>query len=152
MNIRRTTILQALASELQRERHFQNNPQLHRVDNVREMLASLKDCLPSGSGIDSGTTIEIADCLENLIVLSCSYHHMNYVGYYVGWTDHTIRVSPTFDGFDLRITGKDRNDIRDYLGEVYYHALQQTIEIDGSDVRVIYEWENLSFDPIFLGC
>ena len=72
--------------------------------NHSSSLESLQDFLPSGSGFDSGTTIDI-DTVEDsrgvpCIVLSTSYHHMNECGMYCGWSEHTVTIRPAFDGFD----------------------------------------------------
>jgi hypothetical protein len=44
-------------------------------------------------------------------------------GGYDGWTEHTITVTPSFRGFDLTISGRDRNDIKDYLHQTFDHVL-----------------------------
>jgi len=87
-----------------------------------------KNHLPSGSGVDSGTEIDLDRSTEKKIVLNTSYHHMNDGGMYDGWTDHTITATPSFDGFDLKVSGRDRNQIKDYLGDLFYHALMEEIE------------------------
>lgn len=93
-------------------------------------LKRLLDLLPSGSGIDSGTTLDKDESNERKLIFDCSFHHMNDGGYYDGWTDHRIIVTPSFDGIDLRITGRDRNEIKDYLHETYHYALTQEVEIE----------------------
>jgi hypothetical protein len=44
---------------------------------------------------------------------------MNEHGMYDGWTRHAITIRPTFDGIDVRIGGRDRNGIKEYLADVY---------------------------------
>ncbi len=88
-----------------------------------------KNALPSGSGIDSGTTIDRDASHDELVVLETSYHHMNDVGSYDGWTQHTIRVRPSFlGGFKLSISGPNRNDIKEYLHQTYDCALSMMLE------------------------
>ena len=97
-------------------------------------MARLKDLLPSGGGIDSGTTIESID--RDAIVLSCSFHHMNENGYYDGWTEHKIRILPCFDGgVDVRVSGRNRNEIRDYLGETYEYTMTRHVTWNESTQR-----------------
>ena len=49
---------------------------------------------------------------------------MDEHGGYDGWTEHKIIVTPSLVyGFELRVTGKDRNDIKDYIAEVMHGAL-----------------------------
>jgi hypothetical protein len=83
-----------------------------------------KNYLPSGSGIDSGSKILIDECKPNLIVLFVEFHHMNENGFYDGWTEHKLFITPSLtNDFDIRITGRNRNDIKDYLSECYNQAL-----------------------------
>jgi hypothetical protein len=56
------------------------------------MIEALKTLLPSGSGIDDGTQVVNVDA--HRIVLQAAFHHLNDVGNYDGWTEHTIRVTP----------------------------------------------------------
>lgn len=82
------------------------------------------------------TTIEPIDrdkTTGSKIVLTMSYHHMDEGGYYDGWTDHTITITPSFDGIDIAIGGRNRNDIKDYLHEVYYYALRDLIAWDDEE-------------------
>jgi len=92
---------------------------------ARTRLDQLVNMLPSGSGIDSGTKLVSASASK--IVLECSFHHMSEHGYYDGWTEHRITVRPTFDSLDIHISGRNRNDIKEYLYEVYALALSEKI-------------------------
>lgn len=88
----------------------------------------VRDFLPSGSGIDSGCSIDLDASTEDKIVLNTSYHHMNEGGYYDGWTEHTITVRPSLAfGIRVSIGGRDRNDIKEYLHDVFHTALMQEI-------------------------
>lgn len=89
-------------------------------------IEQLNKFLPSGSGIDSGSHILIDECKPEKIVIGTSFHHMTE-GFYDGWTEHKIIVKPSFTGIDIQITGRDRNDIKDYLGEIFHQALTETI-------------------------
>jgi hypothetical protein len=45
---------------------------------------------------------------------------MNGQGYYTCWTEHQAIITPSMIfGFSLKITGRDKNDIKDYLGELF---------------------------------
>ena len=103
----------------------ENNPNAQWGDIARTRLDQLVNMLPSGSGIDSGTKLVSASATK--IVLECSFHHMNETGYYDGWTKHRITVRPTFDSLDIHISGRNRNDIKEYLHEVYALALSENI-------------------------
>lgn len=92
--------------------------------NHKATILSLMNDAPSGSGIDSGTKIDLDRCNPDRIVLYCDFHHMDEFGGYDGWTTHEIIITPSLAfGFNVRVTGKDRNSIKDYLSEVYNHWL-----------------------------
>ena len=84
--------------------------------------------LPSGSGIDSGVKFDFDKSTPEKLVFNFGYHHMNECGMYDGWTDHSLIVIPSLQfGFTLRISGKDRNDIKDYLHETFQYALSEEV-------------------------
>ena len=91
-------------------------------------LQELEKELPSGSGFDSGTTIDLDKSTGEKLVLHTSFHHMNDGGYYDGWTDHTVTVRPSFiGGFDVRVSGRNRNDIKGYVADMFVESLDQEI-------------------------
>jgi hypothetical protein len=95
--------------------------------------------LPHGSGLDGDNAIDASECaLKGRIDVHTQFHHMNEVGYYDGWTDHVISVRPAFDGTDVRVSGRNRNDIKDYLGEIFTYAFEALIP-DADIVRYYAE-------------
>jgi len=87
----------------------------------------VSNALPSGSGVDSGTTLNEVKSTPDKLVFDVGYHHMDQSGMYDGWTHHEVIVTPSLVwGLSIRITGRNRNDIKDYLGELYHHALTVT--------------------------
>ena len=87
--------------------------------NHSDSLDSIIKDGPSGSGIDCGTKLDESSTKDK-VVLICEFHHMNENGMYDGWTEHKIIVTASLqNSFDLRITGRDRNQIKEYLHEVY---------------------------------
>lgn len=91
-------------------------------DAIRQIA---RDVLPSGSGIDSGTSIDLDRSTGEKIVLLASFHHMNDGGMYDGWTEHTITVRASLiHGVDVTIGGRNRNGIKEYLGDVFAAVLQ----------------------------
>ena len=89
----------------------------------------IKESGPSGSGIDNGTHVYLESCEPEKLVLACSFHHMNENGFYDGWTDHKLIIRPSLlHRYTLDITGRDRNQIKDYLHEVYRHWLDSYID------------------------
>jgi len=84
----------------------------------------LKEHLPRGSGFDCGTTLDIEASKPERLVFKTSFHHMDEHGGYDGWTEHSIIVTPSLVyGFELRVTGRDRNGIKDYIAETMHNAL-----------------------------
>jgi hypothetical protein len=96
----------------------------------RERIEALvRQYLPSGSGFDTGTKIDFACSTEERLEFDTAFHHMNDVGYYDGWTEHGIIVTPSLSsGFKLRITGRNRRDIKDYIAEQVDHILHEEVE------------------------
>lgn len=93
-----------------------------------ETLAGLcREYLPSGSGIDNGTMLDEYGSSPDKLVFSAGFHHMNDAGMYDGWTQHLIIVTPTFNGISVRITGRNRNDIKAYLTDIYSEALGRLV-------------------------
>jgi len=85
--------------------------------------------LPSGSGIDSAPKFDFDASTPEKLVFNFGYHHMNESGMYDGWTDHSLIVTPSLQfGFHLRITGKDRNQVKDYLYETFQYALSEDVD------------------------
>lgn len=93
------------------------------------ILALVKEHMPSGSGIDTGTKIDLDASTDEKLVFTFSYHHMNETGMYDGWTDHKAIVTPSLAfGYSLKITGRDRNQVKDYLHDVFNAALSTQID------------------------
>lgn len=91
------------------ERHEEN---LERI---------LSDILPHGSGFDRGCTLNEEESNRDKLVFNVSFHHMDDHGYYDGWTDHNVIVTPEFiSGFRLRVTGRNKRDIKTYIAEQFY--------------------------------
>jgi hypothetical protein len=83
--------------------------------------------------MDRRTKLDLNMSLPDKLVFRGSYHHMNDAGYYDGWTDHDVIVRPSlFHGFTLKITGRDRNEIKDYLYDIFDLALRTHLYPEGS--------------------
>ena len=88
-----------------------------------------KECLPSGSGIDSGCRITVKDLAtrgRESFEITFGFHFMDEYGYYDGWEDYRLVVRPSLlTLLDLKIVGKNRNDIKDYLYDTFDSALRE---------------------------
>lgn len=103
-----------------------NNTEWH--DKHEESIELLvKEHMPSGSGFNSGTSINLEECTPTRLVFETGFHHMNDGGMYDGWTEHKVIITPSFDNFDMRVTGRNRNDIKNYIAETFSYALTQGV-------------------------
>lgn len=92
------------------------------------ILNLVKEHLPSGSGFDCGTRIELDECTDSKLVFVTSYHHMDEHGGYDGWTEHKVIITPAFHDFDMKITGPNRNQIKEVIGDYFSADLSKEIE------------------------
>ena len=93
--------------------------------HIKKIEQLVKENMPHGSGFDNGTFFNHEKSKENKLVFDTSYHHMNENGYYDGWTDHEVIVTPDLAfNFALRITGKNRNEIKEYMADCFIQALE----------------------------
>jgi hypothetical protein len=88
--------------------------------------ALVREHMPSGSGFDSGTQLDVARSSLQKLVFTTDFHHMDAHGGYDGWTKHSVVLTANLDGHTLRVTGKDRNGIKAYISEVFWSALTDT--------------------------
>ena len=96
---------------------------LETVDKrVKEISEFVEEFMPSGSGFDNGTKFDYHGPSDRL-TFHTSFHHMDEHGGYDGWTEHTVTVRPTFGGFALSISGRNRNDIKTYIADIFDNAL-----------------------------
>lgn len=101
-------------------------------------IKQLSGFLPSGSGLDAGPKIHLdASHGEKLVFVDCDYHHMNEGGYYDGWTEHTVTAKGSLShGVQISISGRNRNEIKDYIHEVFECALKQHVAQHETDPEV----------------
>lgn len=105
----------------------------------RERIAAIeKHYLPSGSGFDRGSVLDIDGSTDDRLVIHTSFHHMNEHGFYDGWTEHrvTVRASLVF-GIDVSVSGRNRGDIKEYLAETIGESLRR--EIDTSEIDALMD-------------
>ena len=61
------------------------------LDHHTDIIKSMSDLLPYG--FDSGSAIDIEESNGEKIVIRTSFHHMNSVGYYCGWSEHVLTIT-----------------------------------------------------------
>lgn len=99
------------------------------LENWENKLEEYQKLLPSGSGFDSGCEIDLDNSNGERIRIKADFHHMNEHGFYDGWTEHTvtIRASLLF-GFEVRVNGVNRNNIKEYIQETFNHVMSMEVE------------------------
>lgn len=135
--MRSEPLYRALAQLMRSVRNCQESDEIMRDSdgNAWEDVHVIKACdlaeayLPSGSGFDSGSLIDEIKSRPDRLVLQTAFHHMTEHGMYDGWTEHEVIVTPSLeDQFNLRVTGKNRNNIKSYIHEIFGHALRDEVE------------------------
>lgn len=95
----------------------------------RKIEYLVRTYLPSGSGIDSAVCFDFDKSTPEKLVLTFSFHHLDQNGAYSGWTDHSVIVTPSLAyGFNLKITGRDKNTVKQYLFDVFGLAFDAEID------------------------
>lgn len=109
------------------------------VTRWQTRIAKLVEVIPRGSGIDRAprkrSDIEV---MPSVIRFEIGYHHEDDGGFY-GWTDHVITIRPAFDGLDVRVSGRNRRNVKDYLHEAMEHAFTRHVTWDEQKQRWIVE-------------
>ena len=88
------------------------------------LLQLVKEYMPSGSGVDNGTQLDIDNSSASKLEFLIAYHNMNEAGYYDGWLYFRAIVTGSLTAdFDLQIIGKGQ-DLRDYIYDLISDALR----------------------------
>ena len=125
MSTQHKTVVHAFVDALQAMRRCEKSGNAEWRQRWLDYLAKLQADLPHGSGLDGKVEFILDKCNSRRVVIFAEFHHMDSNGYYDGWTDHEIIVTATHCGTHIRVTGRDRNGIKDYLAELFYDALTQ---------------------------
>lgn len=122
-------VYQVIASTLSRIKYF-DGPGIFTANRASleiDLTDFVKKYMPSGSGLDSGVKL-LDTSTENRLIFQCDFHHMDENGFYDGWTSHTFIVTPSLQhGYDVRVTGRDRNQIKDYIADTLGYAVSQEV-------------------------
>lgn len=86
----------------------------------------VKEHMPSGSGFDNGTTIDLDKSNLSRLVFKTAFHHMDDHGSYCGWSDHVVTLVANLDDHVIRVSGPNKRQIKDYIEETFYCALNDT--------------------------
>ena len=93
-----------------------------------EEFVMLQKLLPIGNGIEKECVISLKSTKKR-IVIDTAYWHPND-NYETGlWTDHQVVITPSFEGeINIRVTGKNVDNIKEYINEVFRKALMKEYE------------------------
>ena len=92
------------------------------------VMEDINSRLPRGSGFNSGSYLDVTASTQTRLVFVTAFHHMDDCGMYDGWTQHSVIVTPTFDGFSVRVTGRNKHDIKDYIAECFHCVLSDYVK------------------------
>jgi hypothetical protein len=113
---------------LQRQNCIASNNTEWLEKSTTNILGLVKLRLPSGSGFDQGTKIDLRFSSPEQLVFHTSFHHMTDDGVYDGWTEHTVFVQPSLAmNFVLVVKGPNRNEIKDYIEESFRFTLEEDV-------------------------
>ena len=84
-----------------------------------ELSRLIEEKMPQASGFDTGLSVRAN---SNRIEFIVSFRHVD------GWTEHFVIVTPSLaDGFNLRVTGHDRDNIKAHIHECFDACLRADI-------------------------
>lgn len=107
------------------ERAGNSEWQTRHTETVRSLV---RDHLPSGSGFDLGTELDLDRSTRNRLVFSTEFHHMDDFGGYCGWTAHQVIVTADLVfGVNIRATGRNFRSIKDYIEDAFSSALDAEV-------------------------
>lgn len=122
------TVARRIAELTVARQNCQRSNNLEWYERHGAALKVLVDRLPSGSGWDLGTAYQEEQSTASKLVFTGAFHHMNDVGMYSAWTEHTITARMSFLGLDVTVSGRDRNDVKEYLAEMFHAALSEEVQ------------------------
>jgi hypothetical protein len=132
-----TTLIEAIAQAATAWENCLLSGNTEWLDRWYCRLEYLEKFLPSGAGIDNGSSIDVGGCeREKVVIVSC-YHVMNGSGFYEGWLDFTVVVTPSFMGqIDVKVNlastqgfqSSGIHSLDTYLEAIFYEALIDTFE------------------------
>lgn len=120
-------LIEILASRIKARQNCAESQNAEWYEKHSEVIDKITKMLPSGSGLDNGSVIDKTSSNDKKIIIRTSFHHMDENGFYDGWTDHCLTITPTFAGIDIKVSGSNRNDIKEYIADCFYEVLMSDV-------------------------
>lgn len=118
-----------IASLFNAWQHCQENGNQFAAKHEATIERIMKETAPHGSGFDNGTRFDFDASDYGKLVFTFGYHHMDGGGYYCGWTEQTLTVTPSFiGGFDFEIVMEGSPDDEEFYLEGFMEYINQTID------------------------
>lgn len=113
------------------------NSKNHEFLNIAEQRLSrlTKDFIESGP-IES-VYCSIDDSSLEKIVFHVTFHHMNDLGYYCGYTEHKVTIRQTFIGLCVTVSGQNKRDCKIYIADVFDNALSSQYVLSSKEREVV---------------
>ena len=106
----------------------QSNNRVGFENHTETIERVCKDYLPHGSGFDSGSRFDFDKSRPDRLVIRADFHHMDENGFYCGWSEHEIIVTPSLAfRFDVKVTGRDKRGIKEYISDTFHYALNDDV-------------------------
>jgi hypothetical protein len=88
---------------------------------AEDKIKELEERLPYGSGFDAGSSVDMKKSTGQKIVIDTAFHHLDENGYYDGWTEHKVIITPCLMyGYKIKVTGRNRNQIKEYIKACFF--------------------------------
>jgi len=85
-------------------------------------LSLLQELLPIGNGIETGCVILLKSTKKRIVIET----HPNDSYETSRWTAHQVIITPSFEReINIRITGKNKDNVKDYLHDIFREALMK---------------------------
>ena len=125
-NPKQVPLYEALSIAIQARTNSQASGNTEWFAKWTARIKELADLLPLP--MMCGAHLDVEASHAEKIVIQTSHHHMDENGFWDGWTEHTIVATPSFwNHVNLRISGHDRNDIKEDLHETFHSALTELV-------------------------
>jgi len=123
---------------------YQNCQKSHNLAWLAKHRANIEnicsDFMPHGSGLNGHeVTLDFERSKPNRLVFApVDFHHMDHSGMYVGWTSHDLIVTADLAyGYLHHFTGRDRDDIKEYLSQTFTYVLDLDLEWSNEAQRYV---------------